>query len=168
MGERIMKYWKELAAVVLLLVTDQLTKVWALQVLKPGPAIPLIKQVLELFYIENRGAAFGILQNKQYVFLFIAAAIVTAIIILYPRIPDEKKYIWLRICMIGIVSGAIGNVIDRIYRGYVVDFIFFKLIDFPVFNVADIYVTGAAILLICSMLFIYKDEDIDRILGKRK
>ena len=74
-----------------------------------------------------------------------------------------KKLLPLRICAVFIFSGAIGNFIDRLKLGYVVDFFYFKLIDFPVFNVADIYVTVAAFAMIILGLFYYKEEDYNKI-----
>ena len=78
---------------------------------------------------------------------------------LYGRTPVEKRYLPLRICMIILTAGAIGNFIDRLTRGYVVDFFYFSLIDFPIFNVADIYVTVTFIVLVLLIFFYYKDED---------
>ena len=78
--------------------------------------------------------------------------------------PASKKFLPLRICAILIVSGAIGNLIDRIRLQYVIDFFYFKLIDFPVFNVADIFVTVSTILLLVLVLFYYKEEDFEQIL----
>lgn len=72
----------------------------------------------------------------------------------------------MRFIIVLLVSGAIGNFIDRCLNNYVIDFFYFKLIDFPVFNVADIYVTVAAILLILLFCFYYKEEDIDMLLSK--
>lgn len=84
------------------------------------------------------------------------------------QIPDEPRYRWLNSIAILIFSGAIGNFIDRAANGYVVDFFYFVLIDFPVFNVADIYVVIAAALLIILGLFYYKEEDFERLLTIRK
>ena len=91
-----------------------------------------------------------------------------AVIYIYVKMPHERKFLPLEACMACIVAGAIGNIIDRIRNGFVVDFIYFSLIDFPVFNVADIFVTCSAIALIVLFLFVYKEDDIDRIplLGK--
>lgn len=147
----------------LLVLLDQLTKWWAIVTLKEDGPTPLISGVLELLYIENRGAAFGILQNQRWFFLVITVIVLAALCWLIPRIPGEKRFLGLRICMYGIGAGAVGNMIDRIFRGYVVDFIYVKLIDFPVFNVADIYVTCAAVGVILLALFYYKDEDFERI-----
>ena len=75
--------------------------------------------------------------------------------------PVQRKFWPIRICMILICSGAIGNLIDRVRFNYVVDFLYFELIDFPIFNVADIYVTVSAIALCVLLLFVYKDDDFD-------
>ena len=77
------------------------------------------------------------------------------------RLPATKKYHVLRFCLVTIGAGAIGNLYDRIMLGYVIDFLYFIYIDFPIFNVADIYVTVSAAMLVILFLFIYKDEDLD-------
>ena len=102
----------------------------------------LINKVFQLCYLENRGAAFGLLQNQRIFFLICALVILIFAIWIYGKLPNAQRYLPLRICIIGICgAGAIGNMIDRIYLGYVVDFFYFNLIDFPIFNVADINVT---------------------------
>ena len=80
----------------------------------------------------------------------------------------ERRYLVLRILAVLIVAGAIGNFIDRLRLGYVVDFFYFCLIDFPIFNVADIYVTVSTFVLLFVMFFYYKEEDLDRIFRGRK
>lgn len=151
----------------LLVVLDQFTKVLALQNLKGQEPITIIPDVFQLLYVENRGAAFGILQNKQWVFLIITAIVLVALIWALPRMSRERHFLPLRLCLCFIGAGAVGNMIDRIFRGYVVDFFYFKLIDFPVFNVADIYVTTSAIVLIFLIVFLYKEEDFDRLFSKK-
>lgn len=163
-----MKQWmKRILEFVGLIVFDQLTKFWALGSLKGESPIPIIPGVLELHYVENRGAAFGIMQNQQWFFLLITVVVLTVLFWMIPRIPKDKHYLGLRMCLYFIGAGAVGNMIDRVFRKYVVDFIYFRLIDFPVFNVADIYVTVAAVLLIVLVVFYYKDEDFDQIFSKR-
>ena len=157
-----------LTGLISLVALDQLVKLWTLKVLKPGGPIPIIPGVLELSYVENRGAAFGILQNRQWLFIAITVLVVLGIILLVPRIPRERHYLGLRLCAYFILAGAAGNMIDRIIRGYVVDMIYFRLIDFPVFNVADIYVTCSAFALIFLMIFFYKDEDLEKIFPGKK
>lgn len=151
----------------LLVVLDQFTKVLALQNLKGQEPITIIPDVFQLLYVENRGAAFGILQNKQWVFLIITAIVLAALIWALPRMSRERHFLPFRLCLCFIGAGAVGNMIDRIFRGYVVDFFYFKLIDFPVFNVADIYVTTSAIVLIFLIVFLYKEEDFDRLFSKK-
>ncbi|TCT14949.1 signal peptidase II [Natranaerovirga pectinivora] len=146
-------------AVFVLVGIDQITKYLAIEHLMNTRGIPIIKDVFELVYVENRGAAFGIMQNRVMFFVIITFAILGFIIYYYNKIPKEKKYNYIRFCLILIVSGAIGNLIDRIFLGYVVDFIYFKLIDFPVFNIADIYVTVGAILTFILIIFVYKNDE---------
>lgn len=151
-----------------LIVLDQLSKVWAFSVLRGTDGISVIPNVFELSYLENRGAAFGILQDHQIFFVLITVAAAVFLTWIYGRIPQTKKYIPLRICYVLIMAGAFGNLIDRVFRGYVVDFFYFKLIDFPVFNVADIYVTVTMILLLILILFYYKEEDLNFLSRKGK
>ena len=151
----------------LLVVLDQFTKVLALQNLKGQEPITIIPDVFQLLYVENRGAAFGILQNKQWVFLIITAIVLAALIWALPRMSRERHFLPLRLCLCFIGAGAVGNMIDRIFRGYVVDFFYFKLIDFPVFNVADIYVTVSFAVLLLLVFFQYKEEDLE-FFGKKK
>ena len=134
--------------------------------LKGKPAIPIISDVFELQYLENHGAAFGIMQNQQLFFLVTSVLISIVCIYVYFKLPMIKRYNLLRLCLIFIVSGAIGNMIDRIRFQYVIDFLYFKLIDFPIFNVADIYVTVSAIGLVLLILFYYKDDEINEIYSK--
>ena len=146
--KRITHYITALISVVVLVCIDQFTKYLV---------------VGQLEYLENRGAAFGILQNQR-VFFYISVLLITAAVIwFYSKVPMGKKYLPLRICAVLIVGGAFGNCIDRIRLNYVVDFFYFKLIDFPIFNVADIYVTVAAFLLVILILVYYKEEDLERI-----
>ena len=152
-------------AVILGVALDQYTKYLAITHLQGNP-FPLIDGVFELRYLENRGAAFGLLQNQQAFFLIIASITLLFIVYLYIRMPQTKHYLWLRICMISITAGAIGNMIDRVRFQYVVDFLYFELIDFPIFNVADIFATVATFGLVILLLFYYKEEDIDMLFQK--
>lgn len=162
-----MTYIIALAAIIIGVVLDQYTKVLAVKHLADGP-IPLIEGVFELKYLENRGAAFGMLQNQQTFFFIVTVITLILITILYIRMPHTKRYIPLRICLVSIVAGAIGNMIDRVTLKYVIDFFYFKLIDFPIFNVADIFATCASILLILLLFVYYKEEDIDEIYNALK
>lgn len=149
---------------ILLVLLDQITKKWAVIHLKNQNPLIIVKNVFQLYYLENHGAAFGILQGKRTVFLCVTIFILALIVYCYARIPFERKYRILRSFMVLIAAGAIGNLIDRISIHYVRDFFYFELINFPVFNVADIYVTCAAILLVITILFRYKEEDITELM----
>ncbi len=157
-----MIYLLGLIGVIIGVALDQFTKYLAVAHIKEEPII-LIDGVLELRYLENRGAAFGMLQNQQWFFLIITVITLCIIIYTYVRLPRERHFTPLRICMITLTAGAIGNMIDRINLQYVVDFIYFKLIDFPIFNVADIFATCSTIALIVLFLFFYSEEDFDLI-----
>lgn len=162
------KHIRIISFIIGLIAIDQLTKYFAWTNLRGSLGIPIIKGVFELQYLENRGAAFGILQNRQIIFLLITVIAAVILSYIYIRIPEEKKYTPLRICYVLLMAGAIGNMIDRAIRGYVVDFFYFKLIDFPIFNMADIYVTVTMILLLILILFYYKEEDLEFLSRKGK
>ena len=138
---------------------DQITKWLVVHNLKGKDSITIIPNVFELHYLENRGAAFGMLQNKQIIFLIGASIVLIAIGYLYGKIPHMSRYFQLRFCAVLVCAGAIGNMIDRIRLNYVIDFFYFSLIDFPIFNVADCYVVVACVLFAILVLFYYKDED---------
>lgn len=142
---------------------DQFTKRLAVIHLKGQKPYVIFKDIFELQYLENRGAAFGLLQNRQTFFLISVAVISIAVIWFYRKVPMTRRFLPLRLCAVLIMAGAAGNCIDRLSQRFVVDFLYFKLIDFPVFNVADIYVTTATFLLVFLVLFYYKEEELESI-----
>lgn len=148
----------------LLVVLDQCTKRLAVAHLKDQEPMVIIENVFQLRYLENRGAAFGILQGQRIAFIVITLIVIAAVFYCYWNIPYTCRFRLLRIIMVFICAGAIGNCIDRSVQGYVVDFFYFILIDFPIFNVADIYVTCAAVALVLTILFYYKEEDLDHMM----
>ncbi|MBO6114149.1 MAG: signal peptidase II [Lachnospiraceae bacterium] len=127
----------------------------------------VIKNVFAITYIQNKGAAWGVMQGKRIFFLILTVFVILGCFWILYNIIDNRKYIMLTTCVIFLISGAVGNMIDRFKLGYVVDFFDFKLIDFPVFNVADIYVTVSMFLILFLMVFKYKEEDFDEIIGKK-
>ena len=153
---------------VVLIAFDQFTKLLAIQNLKDKPAYVLIDGVLELDYLENRGSAFGMLQNQKGFILTLGFIFLALLLLLLFRLPEQKKYNILHICIAAIVAGGIGNMIDRFRFDYVVDFISFVLINYPIFNVADIYVVVATVGLFILFLFVYKEEELDFLNFKRK
>lgn len=170
-----------------LIASDQITKLLAVRFLKGNSPFVLIDGVLELRYVENTGAAFGIFENKQWFFYIITVVIEIAVIIFIALIFLKlKKYCrFCEVCagtfsaktyndMIGLTyilaalfAGAAGNLIDRVANRYVVDFIYFSIIDFPVFNFADILVTCSAVFLVIFFIFIYKEDKHLRLPGSK-
>lgn len=144
---------------VILVIADQLTKHLAVVRLKNQAAYNLINGILEFNYLENRGAAFGVLQNQKYFFVFVALIFIGVIVFVLIKVTTQKKYYSLNILLVMIAAGAVGNMIDRVRYDYVVDFIYLVCIQFPIFNVADIYVTTATVILVFQILFVYKTND---------
>ena len=135
---------------------DQLTKWLSVKFLTAVNTFPLIKGVLHLTYVENTGAAFGMLKNHRWVFILISTVTIAAFILyLYLGHAESRLY---GIAFSMIISGGIGNMIDRVALGYVVDFIDFRLINFAVFNVADSFVCVGAGLMILSLILELKRE----------
>lgn len=157
-----------LLLVILLIALDQWTKLLAVQHLKGQKPFVILDGIFELHYLENRGAAFGILQGQKGIFLLCTAFVLAILCFYYHRMPPEKRYIPLRIVGVLLGAGAVGNLIDRMSQSYVVDFLYFKLIDFPVFNVADCYVTVGAVLLAVLILFVYREDELTFFSLKKK
>ena len=144
-----------------LIALDQITKEAAVANLKGSDPYVIIDNIFELLYVENRGAAFGIMNGWRSFFLLLAPIVALALFAEILYIPLTRHYLPMIICLTGIASGAIGNFIDRFRQAYVVDFLYFKPIDFPVFNVADIYVTCSVFLLMYLIIFYYSDDDLN-------
>lgn len=145
-----------LAGIILLfsIVSDQLAKLWAIDVLKNGESIKVIGNFLRFTYAENKGAAFSILQNQLW--FFIIATIVMLGILIYMYFMTKNLTPLSRLSISMIAGGAIGNFIDRLRLGYVVDFIdvrFGSFYNFPIFNIADSFVVCGTFLMIILILF---------------
>lgn len=140
---------------------DQLSKFLVVKLLAPVESVPLWEGVLHLTYVENRGAAFGMLADHRWVFMSISSVAIIAIALyLYSGRNTSKLY---TAALMMIVSGGIGNMIDRIALGYVIDFIDFALIDFAVFNIADsIVCIGAGLLILSLVLDIIKEAKAEK------
>lgn len=138
-----------------IIILDQVSKHLAIKYLKNKKPYVIVENFFQLSYVENRGAAFGILQHKRSLFI-----IFTIIIILILSLYLFRNYNLLnkftKLAFALLIGGAIGNLIDRIRFGYVVDFISFRLLnryDFPVFNVADISIVASTFIIIYLVLF---------------
>ena len=141
-----MVYSLLIAAAVIAL--DQLTKYLVVQNIAAGGFVRCIDGVFHLTYIENRGAAFGMLSEHRWVFMAVSAVAIAAILVYMWR--EKPKSMWLKTALGMIVGGGVGNMIDRTLSGAVVDFIEVDFVDFAVFNVADSFVTVA-----CGILIVY-------------
>lgn len=160
-SENIKKYLTAVLCCAAAVLLDQVTKHLAVVHLKQQKEIVWIPGVFELRYLENRGAAFGLFQNKQMFFITAAVCVFFLIGFFYGKIPDGRRYTPMRVCAVLICAGAAGNLIDRIRLQYVVDFFYFSLIDFPIFNVADCYAVIACILFGFLIFFFYKEEELE-------
>lgn len=171
--------------IIAMVALDQITKYLAAAFLKDKKPVALIKDVFELQYLENRSAAFGMdpisllhkifnfqafnenpdlfLQVKMIFFVILTIAVVAFFVVIFTRVPEKKRFWLMDAVLVLFISGAIGNFIDRVTNQYVIDFFYFKLINFPIFNVADIYVTVAAFAMIFLVLFYYKEADFEEV-----
>lgn len=155
MKERI----KHLFLFIVLVAIDQISKYWVRTDLAQNGPIILIPDVFSLQYLTNTGAAWGLMSGNTVLLSIFTFIVLGFIFFLYLKIPAGKKYKALKIILVFIMAGAVGNLIDRVTLGYVVDFIYFELIDFPLFNFADCCLTVSSILLFILAIFYYKDED---------
>ncbi|AFK87006.1 MULTISPECIES: signal peptidase II [Thermoanaerobacterium] len=143
----------ELITVILAILIDQISKYFVVRYLKPIGTFPIIDNVFNFTYVENKGAAFGILQNKTLLFIIITIIVGTILVYSIIKVPSSTFY---KFTLSMILGGAIGNLIDRVRLGYVVDFIDFKF--FPaVFNLADSMIVVGAILL-CYTLILKREN----------
>jgi signal peptidase II len=155
-----------------LVALDQWTKALAVQFLKNQDPYVIWDGVFEFHYFENTGAAWGMLQNQQ-VFFYILTVIFGAVV-LYEihRLKQNPRYTTFIYTLSVMMAGAVGNFIDRISQKYVVDFIYVKLINFPIFNLADCYITVSVIAMMLLILFYYSDDEFEFIFpvftGKNK
>ncbi len=171
-----------------LVAIDRITKIIAVNNLMGKEPVPVIKDIIEFKYLENSGAAFGSLENAFWLFYVLTVVVFIIILFIWIKLNKElKKYAglnesnpaffkvktfndieYLGYLLAALAAGAIGNFIDRISTQYVVDFIYFKFINFPVFNFADICVTVSVVLICILLLFTYKEDKNFKLFAKKK
>ena len=154
----ILKYISFAVIAIIGIAIDQIVKAWAYNELRPVGSIPLIKDVFHFTYRENTGAAFSFLEGNNIFFIILTSCVILVLLwlLLSGRVTNKiAEY-----CVLFISMGGIGNLIDRFNYEFVVDMFDFTLINFAVFNVADIYVTCGSILFLLIFLFT-KGEVID-------
>ena len=165
----------ELLAVLALVVIDLLTKQFAVKCLS-NDSFTVIKGVFSFTLLEggNSGAAFGLFQGGFWLFTVITVIVIAFVIWLLKKIISDKRYFPVHFALVLLLAGALGNFVDRVLtmvkygHSYVIDFLYFELINFPIFNIADCYVTIAAFTILILGIFVYKDEDFDKMLGRVK
>lgn len=142
---------------VLLTVLDQVFKYVAVIFLKEEPAFVLIDGIFELVYVENTGAAFSILTDQRWFFI-IVTSIVMLFLLMVILSGRYRRHPLLNVSFVLVLAGGVGNLIDRIVHGYVIDYLYFRWIDFPVFNFADCCLVVGAIFMLIFFFFIYEDK----------
>ena len=150
--------WVLAVSVILLVILDQAVKQWARVYLLPRGAFPIINGLIGFRYTTNAGAAFGMFQGGRWFFVILTVVVLAVILIYEFKIPYTKPSLWIRIPMTLILAGAIGNFIDRLIFGHVVDMFEFLFITFPIFNVADILLVTGTIFYAFAALFILKES----------
>lgn len=158
----------DLIIILLLIITDRIVKYFATEMLENRSSIVLIEDVLQLTYIKNTGGILGILQNQALFIIFIAAVLIFIVIYLLLRLPDKPKFNIMHVILSCLLSGALSNMFDRIRFGYVIDFIYFIGIDFPIFNCADILISISTVILLFLLIFYYKEKDLEFLTFKQK
>ena len=158
--------------VAVLTALDQWTKTLAVQHLKGQEPFIIWDGVLEFRYHENTGAAWGMLKEQQVLFYILTIIFCIVVLVEIYRLRRDIRYMPFNYTLILVLAGALGNFIDRVLNQFVVDFIYVKLIDFPIFNLADCYITVSVVILVLLMFFYYSDEEFDRMIplfsGKKK
>ena len=130
-----------------LLGADQASKYWAVENLKGSAGIPVVPGVFEFYYLENDGAAFGMLDKIQGVFILTAVLILLLCLYTFLRLPEDRRYRPLKILCVVIGAGAAGNMLDRLMFGYVIDFLYVSLIDF-------LYLIWQTVISVLESLFL--------------
>jgi signal peptidase II len=167
MKEKVKPYLLPIIICAVLTAIDQLVKHIITGSMVLYESRPVIKGVFEITYIRNTGSAWSLFAGKTGFLLVMTVVTLLVLFYVYYNVQGPKRYRPIRICLTVLLAGALGNMIDRIRLGYVVDFLYIKLINFPVFNIADMYVTFSMAVLLILIIFKYNVEDFDVILGDK-
>ncbi len=158
----------DLIIVLLLIVADQVVKYLATINLESNGSIIILEGILQLTYLKNTGGILGVLHDQSLFIVFIAVILVLIVMYFLSKLPDKPKFNIMHIVMSCMLAGGLGNLIDRIRFGYVIDFIYFIGIDFPIFNCADILISVSSVVLILLLIFFYKEKDLEFLNFKQK
>jgi len=143
-----------------LVAADLLLKIWAADNMAGEPVRTLVPGVLGLTYLRNTGAAFGFLANAdwgRWVLTVVKIVLMAGLLWYYNRLPLERRFWLMRVPIILIFAGGIGNLWDRVLLGYVRDMLMFLFVRFPIFNLADVFVVVGCFMGAFVMLFVVKD-----------
>lgn len=140
--------------VIVLIVLDQITKQLAVSQLIGKGQVDFIPNLLGFRYTENTGAAFSILREKQLLLILLTSVVIVALIGYFIKALRTDVHMVVRISYMMIIAGAIGNLIDRVRLNFVIDFLEFRFMSFPIFNIADVCVVVGVILLAIAALFL--------------
>lgn len=173
--KHLFKYIMYFITVIVLVFLDQFTKYLSQIKLKNKAPFEVISDIIELRYLENDGMAWGMLGGKIQLFTIFTIVLIILVIALMIRIDlkmsmadNPKALLSLQIVLVVLIAGAVGNLIDRVRLNYVIDFIYFKVIDFPIFNVADCYVVISTFVLLLMIMFFVKEDDWNLLLSCNK
>lgn len=145
-----------LTVVLFVILADILTKYLVVQLLVPlERSIVVIPHILDFTFVKNTGAAFGILSDSRWIFMTVSVIFIVVLSVVLVKLKIKNKLFNVSVAM--ILGGGIANMIDRVFLGYVVDFIEFTFVDFAVFNVADSFITIGAILAVVYFIFFDKE-----------
>lgn len=151
--------------VALMLGVDQLIKYYVDIYLKNRPAVVVIKNILQLNYLENDGAMMGFMGGKTALMTVLAViCVIVMLVVIFSGLIKDKVDFW---CCLFMISGGLGNIIDRIFRGYVIDYIEVLFVDFYIFNFADCLITVAAFLLIFYQIYLITQENKKKKAGEK-
>ena len=131
---------------------DQISKYFVVERIAYGAVVPCVPGLFHLTYVQNFGAAFSFFQGQRWLFILVFVAFMGLLVwgLKKKALPFTRLELW---CLAAILGGGLGNILDRVFRGYVVDMIAVDFIRFPVFNVADCFITCGAILLLVHLVF---------------
>ena len=150
-----------IAIMVGIVFADQLTKWLAVIYLQGEQSFPLWKGVLHFTYAKNEGAAFGMLSDHRWVFMVFSSLAILGLLVYLFYFRPKSRFVQITLAM--IIGGGIGNMIDRCWLGYVIDFIDFTLIDFAIFNVADSFVCiGAGMMIVYLVIDLIREIKLER------
>jgi len=145
----------------ILVALDQFTKLWAQETLAPRGVRDFIPGFMDFRFHTNHGAAFGILPGGRWGFVAFTVVVLIGIMVFYVKLPRTRVCAFIRAGMVLLAAGAVGNGIDRVRQGYVVDFLHFlftqRWFNFPIFNLADVFVVSGSITLAILVIFFYKE-----------